>query len=407
MAAFTTGWASALGIQDVGLIADGVRLELMIASAVALLLCALLNPYAAPAGTLAPLIPLIPAMAAAGVHPLPFAILVSLLGFVFAKTGIFNMLIRLNGPGTKAGVSLLFGGMGVVHAIQKLHIWAQSYQKPLFTLFVLFAGAVLYLFMRRAKIRWLVIPVCVIAALTISAAFGIFPPITARIGFPIFDPAYWWMQRWGVGFGLSIRNFISAVPFVILVLTMWPVDALAIQALQERNYPSTAKRAIMNVDDTFILIMVRNLIGTILGGVQTAAVWRSFMIPLAVSKRPIGGSVLLLGLMGILFALLGSPVDIAIFPPLVYMVLIFGVFVPMFEGGWEAIENGRMFFTAAVCIVIGVVFSATIGWGAALALENCISPGKNGTDHTEYRKNRNRSIAIFLTLCLIYIGIDL
>jgi hypothetical protein len=116
---------------------------------------------------------------------------------------------------------------------------------------------------------------------------------------------------------------------------------------------------------------------------------------------------LLLGLMGILFALLGSPVDIAIFPPLVYMVLIFGVFVPMFEGGWEAIENGRMFFTAAVCIVIGVVFSATIGWGAALALENCISPGKNGTDHTEYRKNRNRSIAIFLTLCLIYIGIDL
>ena len=407
VAAFATGWASALGIQDGGMITHSVRLELMIASAVALLFCALLNPYAAPAGTLAPLIPLIPTMAPAGVHPLPFAIFVSLLGFVFAKTGIFNMLIRLNGPGTKAGISLLCGGIGVVHAIQKLHIWAQNNQKPQFTLLVLFAGAVLYLFMSRAKIRWLVIPVCVIAALTVSAAFGLFPLISAQIGLPVLDPAFWWIHRWGVGYGLSIRNFVSAIPFVILVLTMWPVDALAIQTLQERNYPSTAGRAIMNIDDSFILITVRNLVGAVLGGVQTAAVWRSFMIPLAVSKRPIGGSALLLGLIGILFAVLGSPVDIAIFPPLVYMVLIFSVFVPMFESGWETIENVRMFFTAAVCIVIGVVFSATIGWGAALAMENSISPGKNGTDHIEYQKNRNKSIAICFALCLIYVVIGM
>jgi len=407
VAAFATGWASALGIQDAGMIADSVRLELMIASAVALLLCTLLNLYAAPAGTLAPLIPLIPAMAAAGVHPLPFAILVSLFGFMFAKTGVFNLLVRLNGPGAKAGVSLLFGGMGILHAAQKLNFWAQDQQEPYFTWIILFVGSLLYVFMRRAKIRWLVIPACVIAALTVSAVFGLFPLISAQIGLPVLDPAFWWIHRWGVGYGLSIRNFVSAIPFVILVLTMWPVDALAIQTLQERNYPSTAKRAIMNVNDTFILITVRNLIGAVLGGVQTAAVWRSFMIPLAVSKRPIGGSALLLGLIGILFAVLGSPIDIAIFPPLVYMVLIFGVFVPMFESGWETIENVRMFFTAAVCIVIGVVFSATIGWGAALAMENSISPDKNGTDHTEYQKNRNRSIAIFFSLCLIYIGIGL
>lgn len=406
VAAFAAEWASALGIYDVGLIADSVRLELMIAGAVALLLCALSNPYAAPAGTLAPLIPLIPSMAAAGVHPLPFAILVSLFGFVFARTGVFNMLVRLNGPGAKAGVSLLFGGMGVVHAVQMLHVWAKSYQRPHFTLIILLAGSLLYLLMRRAKIRWLVIPACVIAALTISAASGIFPSITARIGLPIFDPAYWWMQRWGVGFGLSIQNFISAVPFVILVLAMWPVDALAIQTLQERNYPITARSAIMNIDDTFILITIRNLVGAIFGGVQTAAVWRSFMIPLTVSKRPIGGSALLLGLMGILFAVIGSPVDIAIFPPLVYLVLIFGVFTPMFEGGWEGIENARILVTATSCIAFGVVFSTTIGWGAALVLENCVFPCKSGAEHTEIRRNRNRSIAIFLSLCLIqFIGL--
>ena len=407
VAAFASGWANALGVFDATLIADNVRLELMIASAVALVLCALLNPYAAPAGTLAPLIPLIPSMAAAGVHPLPFAILVSLFGFVFAKIGIFNMLVRLNGSGTKAGVSLLFGSMGVVHAVQNLNLWAQSYQKPHLTLILLIAGSFLYLVMRRANIRWLVIPVCVAAAWTISALFGIFPEITARISVPVFDPSYWWFSRWGIGFGLSIRNLISATPFVILVLTMWPTDALAIQALQESNYPSTAKKAIMNIDDTFIIVTLRNLVGAVFGGVQTAAVWRSFMIPLAVSKRPIGGSVLLLGLIGILFAVLGFPVDIAIFPPLVYMVLIFGVFTPMFESGWEGVVNVKAFATAMSCILLGVAFSPTIGWGAALVLENCVLSGKSDTGQPEYRKNRNRSIAIFLALCLIHIAIGL
>jgi len=407
VAAFATGWASALGIHDADMIADSVRLELMIASVVALLLCALLNPYAAPAGTLAPLIPLIPVMAAAGVHPLPFAILVSLFGFVFAKTGIFNMLIRLNGPGAKAGVSLLFGGMGILHAAQKLILWAEDHQEPYFTLIILFVGSLLYISMRRANIRWLVIPVCVIAALTVSAAFGLFPLISAQIGLPVLDPAFWWIHRWGVGYGLSIQNFVSAIPFVILVLTMWPVDALAIQTLQERNYPSTAGRAIMSIDDSFILITVRNLVGAVLGGVQTAAVWRSFMIPLAVSKRPIGGSALLLGLIGILFAVLGSPIDIAIFPPLVYMVLIFGVFTPMLEGGCEGAKNARTMVTAISCIAFGVVFSPTVGWGIALVLDNCMSLGNSRTDDTESRRNRNTSIAIFSALSLIYIGIGL
>ena len=163
----------------------------------------------------------------------------------------------------------------------------------------------------------------------------------------------------------------------------------------------------MNIDDSFILITVRNLVGAVLGGVQTAAVWRSFMIPLAVSKRPIGGSALLLGLIGILFAVLGSPVDIAIFPPLVYMVLIFGVFSPMLEGGWEGAENARALVTAMSCIAFGVVFSPTVGWGIALVLDNCKPLRNSGTEDTESRRNRNTSIAIFFALCLIYIGIGL
>jgi hypothetical protein len=131
------------------------------------------------------------------------------------------------------------------------------------------------------------------------------------------------------------------------------------------------------------------------------------MIPLAVSKRPIGGSALLLGLIGILFALLGSPIDIAIFPPLVYMVLIFGVFTPMLEGGWDGAENVRTLVTAMSCIALGVIYSPTIGWGIALVLDNCTPLRKSGAEDAEFRRNRNRSIAIFSALCLIYIGIGL
>jgi hypothetical protein len=405
VAAFASGWASALGILDTGLIAQNVRLELMVASIVSLLLCALLNPYAAPAGTLAPLIPLIPVMAAAGVHPLPFALLVSLFGFVFAKTGVFNMLVHLNGPGVKAGISLLFGGMGAIHALQQLVAWAQSAQSPLFAPLILCAGALLYVLLGRAKIKWLVIPACVVVVFAACAVFEMFPAVTARIGLPVMNPSDWWLHRWGVGFGLTIQNAIAAIPFVILVLAMWPIDALAIQALQERNYPANAQSAIMQIEDTFVLITIRNLVGAVLGGVQTAAVWRSFMIPLAVSKRPIGGSALLLGLLGILFAVLGFPVDIAIFPPLVYLVLIFGVFTPMLESGWEGVSNVRMLITAISCIAMGVVFSPTIGWGSALVVENCVFAGKRDTNQRETRRNRVWSIVIFFCLCLIQIGI--
>jgi hypothetical protein len=133
---------------------------------------------------------------AGGVHPLPFAILVSLIGSMFAKTGVFNLLVRLNGPRAKAGVSFAFRWYGCCACDTEAALWCQSYQSLSFTLFVLFAGAVLYLFMSRAKIRWLVIPVCVIAALTVSAALG-FPLISSQIGLTVLDPRYWWIHQMG------------------------------------------------------------------------------------------------------------------------------------------------------------------------------------------------------------------
>lgn len=101
------------------------------------------------------------------------------------------------------------------------------------------------------------------------------------------------------------------------------------------------------------------------------------MIPLAVSKRPIGGSALLLGCIGILFAVLGFPVDIAIFPPLVYMVLVFGVFAPMVEGGLESISSVRVFITAISCVVTGIVFFADDWMG-------------HGSDHGEWNSSEKK-----------------
>ena len=51
-------------------------MELVFAGFLTIIFCAILNPYAGPQGTLAPLIPMVPIMAAAGVHPLAFGILV-------------------------------------------------------------------------------------------------------------------------------------------------------------------------------------------------------------------------------------------------------------------------------------------------------------------------------------------
>ena len=370
VAAFAMAWATGFGIRDPRFITENVRLEIILGSIFTLLFCAVLNPTAGPPGTLAPLIPLIPMMVSAGVHPLPFAILISVMGFVFAWKGFFQKIVDINGPGTKAGILLLFGIMGITSSLQKLQAWTSSSARQELFFVLIILGFILYIILRRLNFKWLIIPAITVLALTVSVLFGMVPVFSTQIGLPVIDPAYWWQQQWGIGFGLSVKNFIAAIPFAMLVMTMWPIDALAVKTLQENSYPPAAKNAVLDMNATFLVVALRNLAGAVLGGAQTAAVWRSFMIPLAVVKRPIGGSALFLGIIGIAFGVLGFPIDISVFPPLVWLVLIFGVFLPLLEVGLGTIRKVSATPIALTCIVLGISVNPVIGWSTALLVEN-------------------------------------
>ena len=200
--------------------------------------------------------------------------------------------------------------------------------------------------------------------------YGLKPVFETGIGLPVIDPVHWWDHKWGIGFGLNAQNFISALPFALLVITIWPIEALAVRTFQEHNYPPSSEKSLLDMKTSFISAALRNLTGAVLGGSQTSAVWRSFMIPLAVIKRPIAGSAFILGILGILAGLLGYPIDLAIFPPLVWMVLIFGVFAPMLEIGLSSVRGTSSAQTVLLCLILGLGAGPVIGWSAALFAEN-------------------------------------
>lgn len=138
---------------------------------------------------------------------------------------------------------------------------------------------------------------------------------------------------------MNAENFVKALPFALLAVVTWPIDALAVKAIQETNYPKEAEKAVFYMNSTYIIVSLKNIIGALLGGGQISAIWRSFMIPLGIVKRPIGASALILGILGASFGILGFPVDIAVFPPLLWLVLIFGVYIPLIEVGLNIIKS--------------------------------------------------------------------
>lgn len=370
IAAFAVAWYVGFNIADPTFVTENVRLELVLASILTILFCAFLNPYAGPPGTLAPLIPLIPVMIDSGVHPLPLSILIGLIGLVISAFKYFSKIVKINGTGTKGGIILLFGFLGVNSSLENLRNWTdKSNVNELFVLLII-AGLILYVLLNKFKARWVIIPACALAAIAISSLFGMYPALETGIGLPIINPYVWWNEKWGIGFGLNAENFIKALPFALLAVVMWPIDALAVRTIQQANYPKEAKKAVFDMNSTYIIVSLRNIIGALLGGAQIAAIWRSFMIPLGIVKRPIGASALILGILGVGFGILGFPIDIAVFPPLLWLVLIFGVYIPLIEVGLNTIKSTASAQVAAVCIIAGIAVNPVLGWIAAISIEN-------------------------------------
>lgn len=370
VAAFAVAWSTGFNIQDPSFVTENVRLEIVLASILTILFCAVLNPNIGPPGTLAPLIPMIPVMTASGVHPLPLSILIGLLGLIIAYFKYFSKLVEINGPGSKGGIILLFGFLGISNSLENLRLWADGNNKHVLFILLLVAGLIVYVLLNKFNARWVIIPACAIAAVVVSSLFGLYPEFSTGIGLPIINPDVWWNEKWGLGWGLNAENFIKALPFALLAVVMWPTDALAVKAVQEDNYPKGAHNAVFSMNPTYTVVALRNILGAVLGGTQIAAIWRSFMIPLGIVKRPIGSSALLLGILGIGFGILGFPIDIAVFPPLLWLVLIFGVYVPLIEVGLNTVKSAASAQIAAVSIIAGVAVNPLLGWIASILVEN-------------------------------------
>jgi len=370
VAAFAMAWAAGLGISDPTFVAENVRLELVLAGLLTLIFCAFMNPYAGPPGTLATLIPVVPMMALSGVHPLPLGIGIGIIGLAITAFRYFSKLVHINGEGTKGGIILLFGFLGITSSMDHLKVWADNTHAPYLFMLLLAIGLIIYILLGKIGAKWLVIPLCAAGAIALSAFFGLLPVIETGPGLPIISPDVWWNEKWGIGYGLSAEHFIRAVPYALLAVVMWPIDALAITAIQETSYPPEAQKAVIDLNDTYAIVSLRNIVGTFLGGSQVAAVWRSFMIPLGIVKRPVGGSAFILGILAISFGILGFPIDVAIFAPLLWLVLIFGIYVPLIEVGITKIKSLESAQIAAVCIVGGMAINPVIGWVLSVVTEN-------------------------------------
>ena len=65
------------------------------------------------------------------------------------------------------------------------------------------------------------------------------------------------------------------------------------------------------------------------------------MIPAGIAKRPIPGGAILYGILCIAAAILGYPMDLAVWEPALRVALIAGVFLPLLEAGMAMVKSAK------------------------------------------------------------------
>ena len=365
---FAVMWSRELNITTPNFVFENVRIEIIIGS-IFTLIAAIMLSNIAPSGTLAPLIVLIPAMVQFGVHPLILSILVGILGLISIKTKIFHKLLALSGYISKTSITLTFGVSGVYLCTKKLISFYEEYLSFIIVIFILIIA---YCLLLKFKMNWLIIPVAAIVSVLISLLFGYGIDLSAPHALPNFNPYYWWNDMWGIGFGFQIITIVKTLPFALFVILLWTIDTLSIKAMADANYKDNEKQEEIDLDKSFIITSIRNMLGGTCGGAQTSALWRSYLIPLFIVKRPLRPSSILLGIFGIIAGLTATPIKVLSFPPLIWSVLLFGIFVPFTIVGIKntiqtegKLQKGAIFIFTA----LGVVFNPIFTWLGALIFE--------------------------------------
>lgn len=360
-----------------------VRVEMLIP---AFLFCIMssgfINPRANLAGNHGPMIPLIGAIALAGAHPLALAILLGVFGLILSYVKGGSRLVNLTGKGVAGGLLVYLGIMGSMSQIGSLFTWAEGLQAKhsldytlSYVAFVILAiNIILYAYLAKVGKRWLAIPLCSIGAVVIAFLFGAgldLKFVTAP-GLPNLNPVYWWgstTEGWQLGLP-NLTHFIASLPFAILAVAMWSPDFLGHRIFQELNYPEKAKEVLMDVDDTMTTCSIRQIVGTAVGGGNITSSWGTYMIPAAIAKRPIPAGAIVLGVLCIVVAILGYPMDITVWRPVMSIALLVGVFLPLLEAGMQMVKNTKDSQSAGICIFAAIVANPVLAWALTMLLDN-------------------------------------
>ncbi|HCL15155.1 MAG TPA: hypothetical protein DIC61_08075, partial [Pseudomonas sp.] len=185
-------------------------------------------------------------------------------------------------------------------------------------------------------------------------------------------------------------------------------DFLGHRVFQQLNYPPKAKKVLMNIDDTMCVAAARQIVGTSLGGGNLASSWGTFMVPAAIAKRPIPAGALLTGLLCVVAALWGYPMDLAIWPPVLSVALMVGVFLPLLEAGMQMTREGKTSQSAAIVIFSSALVNPVFGWSLTVLLDNLglIGDKERGQSLSHLHRWVIPTI-VFIVLCAVMLGIGM
>ena len=386
MSAWASGLSEKWGVNlGTEFAIEVARVEMLIP---ALLFCVIasgfINPRANLAGNHGPMIPLIGAIALAGAHPLALAILLGVFGLLLSYFKGGSKLVNLTSDGVAGGLLVFLGFGGTFSMIKDVQSWGKGLESVehgivagsmgYVGLVVLAVTVVLYAYLAKINKRWLAIPACAITGLIVALLFGTGFDITfqTEMGLPNLNPVYWWgstEQGWMLGLP-NLQHFIASLPFAILAVAMWSPDFLGHRIFQELNYPRGTDKVLMDVDDTMAMCSIRQIVGTAVGGGNITSSWGTYMIPAAIAKRPIPGGSIILGSLVIIIAILGFPMDVAVWPPVMKIALLVGVFLPLLEAGMQMIKNTKDSQSAGICIFAAAVTNPVLAWALTMFLDN-------------------------------------
>lgn len=409
VAAIVAAFAEPLGLSEAFVI-ENARFEMLIAALLfVILFSGILNPTANLAGTHGPLIPMIPLIVASGGHPMAFGLMVGILGFAL---GIFkggSLLTRLTSKGVCGGLLLFLGFMGMSSQVQKLFGWADSIGMGYIAFVIILFALLMYAYLERVQMRWMAIPLGSGLAALIAFSLGAPLELTTEPGLPNLNPAYWWGEETGWQLGLpGMHHFLAVAPFAVLAVAMWTPDFLGHRVFQELNYPKKSERVLMNVDDTMCVAAARQVVGTSLGGGQLTSSWGTYMVPAAIAKRPIPAGAILTGLLCVVAAVWGYPMDIAVWPPVLSVALIVGVFLPLLEAGLQMTREGKTYQSAGIVVFASTLVNPVFGWSLTMFLDNLGVIGDR--ERSQQMSHRERWIipsVVLLTLCVVMAAVGM